>query len=268
MIRPALAAISLTSVLCAAGVTAVSDGGRDAPPPPEAPARVVLDLTHALGPDTPAWPEPMFTPFKYQLTATIDKDGFFAGRYQTPDHLGTHVDAPAHFVAGQPTVDLLRPADLVRPAVVIDMEAAVAANVDARLGTDAVRAWERTHGAVPAGSIVLLRTGWASRWPDPLRVFGKDAKGVLHFPGFSQEAAALLVRDRRVVALGIDSPSLDYGPSSDYAVHHLTYAAGRYGIENLADLTRLPATGATVIVAPIKIAGGSGGQARVLALLP
>jgi kynurenine formamidase len=124
---------------------------------------------------------------------------------------------------------------------------------------------------IPTGAIVLLRTGWAARWPDRKRYFGDDAPGRtdhLHFPAYGKEAVELLVGTRRVAALGLDTPSLDHGPSADFPVHRVAAAANVPGLENLDHLDRLPATGAWLMALPMKIAGGSGGPLRAVALLP
>ena len=129
-----------------------------------------------------------------------------------------------------------------------------------------VEEWEKRHGKIPAGAIVLLRTGWASRWPDVQRYRNQDAQGKMHFPGFSAESVKFLL-DRKVSGLGCDTLSVDYGASTDYAVHHLGLGAGLYNLENLSDLSQVPEAGAFLIVAPIKLEGGSGGPVRVFALL-
>ena len=183
------------------------------------------------------------------------------------EHYGTHVDAPAHFPPGKTTVDQIPAKQLFGPAVVIDVRAESGKNADYQLGASRVEEWEERHGRIPEGAIVLLRTGWASRWPDARKYRNQDAKGKMHFPGFSAEAAKLLIQ-RRVSGLGCDTLSIDHGASSDYPVHHLALGAGLYQLENLADLSELPERGAFLIVAPIKLEGGSGGPVRVFALLP
>lgn len=134
-----------------------------------------------------------------------------------------------------------------------------------------LKEWEAGHGLVPKGAIVLLRTGWSARWPDRKAYFGDDTPGdasKLHFPSFGREAAELLVKERQVGALGVDTPSIDYGPSKDFIVHQIAAAAQVPGLENLANLSDLPETGAWVVALPMKIGGGSGGPVRVVALVP
>ncbi|MDH3495857.1 MAG: cyclase family protein, partial [Gemmatimonadota bacterium] len=169
------------------------------------------------------------------------------------------------------TADRLPLERLIAPAVVIDVAARAAADPDYRLTTGDVEAFERAHGPIAAGSIVLLRTGWSARWPDAKRYLGDDRPGDasnLHFPSFGADAARLLVEERRVAAIGADVASIDYGPSTDFVVHRIAAAAGVPGLENLTNLDRLPVTGAVVAALPLKIAGGSGGPARVVAFVP
>ena len=156
-------------------------------------------------------------------------------------------------------------------AVVIDVTRGAAVDPDYRLSVADLRAWEKVHGTIPGGAIVLLRTGWSKRWPDRRRYFGDDTPGdasKLHFPSYGEAAAGLLVRERRVGALGVDTASIDYGPSTTFPVHRLTAAANVPGLENLTDLASVPETGAWIVALPMKIAGGSGGPLRAVALVP
>ena len=155
--------------------------------------------------------------------------------------------------------------------MVIDITARAAKDPDYQLTPDDVRAFERRHGRIPAGSAVLVRTGWDRRWPDRKAYLGDDTPGdasKLHFPSFGPEAARLLVEERRAGAIGVDVASIDYGQSSDFMVHRIAAARGVPGFENLRDLGSLPATGALLIALPIKIEGGSGGPLRAIALVP
>jgi kynurenine formamidase len=152
-------------------------------------------------------------------------------------------------------------------AVLLDIEAEAAADADYLLPATQIDQWEKRHGQIPEGAIVLLRTGWASRWPDAQSYRNQDASGSMHFPGFSAEAVERLI-ERKINGIGCDTMSVDCGASRDFAVHHLALGAGLYHLENLADLSELPEKGAFLIVAPIKLEGGSGGPVRVFALLP
>ena len=226
----------------------------------------VVDMTYAINDKLPAWPGDDRT-FEAKTVATPEKDGYFARSFWTLEHYGTHLDAPAHFPGGKQYLDQIPVAHFFGPAVVIDVHEEVSKDSDYRLRVMRVEKWEALHGRIPAGAIVLLRTGWSSRWPDQARYRNMDASGVMHFPGYSVEAAKLLI-ERGAVGLGVDTLSIDYGPSKDFEVHHIDLPAGLYNLENLANLDQLPDSGAFLIAAPIKLEGGSGGPVRVFALLP
>jgi kynurenine formamidase len=233
----------------------------------------VVDLTHAFNDRTVYWPTSPGT-FALDTLAYGDTPGgwfYSAFAFSTPEHGGTHVDAPIHFAAGRQSVDQLPVEHLIAPAVVIDVSEHAAADPDYRLSADDVRGWESSHGAVPAGAIVLLRTGWSERWPDRRQYLGDDTPGDasnLRFPSYGEDAARLLVEERRVAGLGADVASIDYGRSTDFIVHRIAAERNVPGLENLASLERLPPTGAFVIALPVKIEGGSGGPVRVIALVP
>jgi len=226
----------------------------------------ILDLSHTLSEKNPRWPGDT-RGFEAQVHARPEEAGYFTRSIWMLEHFGTHLDAPAHFPPGQSTVDRIPPQRLVGPAVVLDVRQQAAADADYRVVPGDVRAWEERHGVVPAGAIVLARTGWEVRWPDEQRYRNLDGSGVMHFPGFSVEAAKLLI-ERGVSGLGIDTLSVDYGASKSFEVHRLSHAADLYHLENLANLSSLPESGAVLVVAPIKLEGGSGGPVRVFAFLP
>jgi kynurenine formamidase len=226
----------------------------------------VLDLSYAINDKLVPWPgDEKF--FEAKVNASVEKNGYFTRSFWMLEHYGTHMDAPAHFPPGKATVDQIPAKQLFGPAVVLDVRAESSKDADYQLGAAPVEDWEKRHGQIPEGAIVLLRTGWASRWPDVQKYRNQDAKGKMHFPGFSVDSAKLLVQ-RKVSGLGCDTLSIDYGASEDFAVHHVSLGAGLYHLENLADLSELPEAGAFLIVAPIKLEGGSGGPVRVFALLP
>ena len=226
----------------------------------------VVDMTYALNAQLPAWPGDGRA-FEAKVEATPEKDGYFARSFWTLEHYGTHMDAPAHFPPGKEFLDQIPVTHLFAPAVVIDVREEAGKDPDYRLRVMRVEKWEALHGRIPTGAVVLLRTGWASRWPDQARYRNMDSAGVMHFPGFSVEAAKLLI-ERGAVALGIDTLSIDYGPSKDFEVHRVTLPAGLCQLENLANMDQLPEAGAFLISAPIKLEGGSGGPVRVFAILP
>jgi kynurenine formamidase len=203
----------------------------------------------------------------------MTEGGYFysSNSFAAPEHGGTHLDAPIHFAEGRRTVDQIPLGQLIAPAVVIDVRAKAAADADYRLTAADVQAWEAKHGPVPEGALVMLRTGWGERWPDRKRYLGDDKPGDasnLHFPSYGEEAARYLVERRKAGALGVDTASIDHGPSKDFIVHQIANGANVPGLENVAHLEELPETGAWVIALPMKIAGGSGGPVRIVALVP
>jgi D-alanyl-D-alanine dipeptidase/kynurenine formamidase len=233
----------------------------------------MIDLTHAFDEKTLYWPTSESTfELKRNFHGMTEGGYFYASNtICTPEHGGTHLDAPIHFFERGRTADAIPVRQLVAGGVVIDVSAQAARDPDYRLTADDVRKWESAHGRIPEGAIVLLRTGWGKRWPDRKSYFGSDAPGDaqhLHFPSYGKEAAEILVRERRVGALGVDTPSIDYGPSKDFIVHRIAAEAAVPGLENIAALEALPETGAWVVALPMKIAGGSGGPLRIVAIVP
>jgi kynurenine formamidase len=234
----------------------------------------VIDLTHPLGADTVFWPA--MPPERFELTqlafGETEGGGFYAAnRFCTAEHGGTHLDAPQHFARNGDSTDEVPLERLVAPAVVIDASARAAGDRDYRLSPADVLAFESRHGRIAAGSIFLLRTGWSRHWPDVKAYLGDDTPGDasrLRFPSFGEEAARLLVEQRRVAMIGVDTASIDYGRSRDFAVHRIVAERNVPGLENLTGLEQLPPTGALVIALPVKIEGGSGGPVRVIALVP
>jgi kynurenine formamidase len=226
----------------------------------------VLDLSYAINDKLVPWPGDEKY-FEAKINATFEKNGYFTRSFWMLEHYGTHLDAPAHFAPGKATVDQIPPNKLFGPAVLLDVRDEAAKDADYRLPLSQIEKWEHAHGRIPPGAILLLRTGWASRWPDAQKYRNQDKQGKMHFPGFSTEAAKTLI-DRGVSGLGCDTLSVDYGASEDFSVHHLALGAGLYHLENLSDLSAVPETGAFLVVAPIKLEGGSGGPVRVFALLP
>lgn len=232
----------------------------------------VVDLTYAFDEHTLYWPNsPISFELKKQAYGVTPGGYFYASNtFCAPEHGGTHLDAPIHFSATGRTIDQIPPRQLIGPAVVIDVTKKTAADRDYRLTLDDIKAWEARNGTIPAGSIAILRTGWGKYYGDRKAYFGDDTPGAtdkLHFPSFSAEAAKFLVEQRHVGAIGLDTPSIDYGPSKDFIVHQIAMGAQVPGLENLANLEKLPEKGAWIIALPMKIGGGSGGPLRVVALL-
>jgi kynurenine formamidase len=227
----------------------------------------IVDLGHALNSRNPYWPGPGYEPFKFETFATIEKDHVLSGKFSMDEHTGTHLDAPNHFVTGQVSVDKIPLKQLFGPAIVIDVRPKVQSNPDYLLQPSDITTFEQAHGPIPENAVVFMYTGWDSRWDNYDAYKNADANKVLHFPGFSPEAVRVLVDERSVAGIGIDTLSVDYGMSTDFVVHHISHGKGKFHLENVANLESIPATGAFVIVAPIKVENGTGGPARVFALL-
>ncbi|MGC1613703.1 MAG: cyclase family protein [Candidatus Acidiferrum sp.] len=226
----------------------------------------VLDLAYAINDKLVPWPGDERW-FEARVNASVERDGYFTRSFWMLEHYGTHLDAPIHFPPGKTPVDQIPARQLFGMAAVLDVRAEGAANADYQLPSARIDDWEKRHGQIPEGAIVLIRTGWSSRWPDAARYRNEDAAGRMHFPGFSPEAVEQLI-GRKVSGIGSDTMSVDYGASESFSVHHLALGAGLYHLENLSDLSELPEAGAFLVVAPIKLEGGSGGPVRVFALLP
>ena len=233
--RSALAAVVFGAALAG---PAVSQAATASPPAPDLRTARIVDLTHVFDERTLYWPTAT-SGFKLERLHHGPTDGgFFYSSYSfcAPEHGGTHLDAPVHFGEGRWTAEQVPLDRLVRPAVTIDVSAAAAADPDHRLTMAELAAWEARHGRIPEGAIVLLRTGWSTRWPDKKRYLGDDTPGDasrLHFPSYGKEAAQWLVSQRKVAALGVDTASIDHGPSKDFAVHQVVAGANVIGLENL-----------------------------------
>jgi len=228
------------------------------------PFRTVIDLTHTLDNRSPNWEGTDESPFQATELGNLERDGYYSRLFTTQEHYGTHLDAPAHFCATGWTVEQIPAERLVRPLVVIDVREC---DADYEVGRHDVLAWERTYGSVPLGAIVCARTGWERRWGSPKEYRHEQPDGLTHYPGFSLEAAQFLVNNRGLVGLGIDTMSVEKGATTTYPVHYFTSSQNIYHLENLANLGSVPEAGAVVVVAPIKLENGSGGPARVLALV-
>jgi len=262
------------SICGAAALLCASVAATEGPwTPPNLATAQAVDLTYSFDEKTIYWPTSPSAFELKQLSHGPTPGGWFyaSNSFCTPEHGGTHLDAPIHFSRDGQTVDQILVRKLIAPGAVIDVRKQAAADPDYRLTADDVRAWEKRNGAIPAGAIVLLRTGWGSRWPDRKAYLGDDTPGdasKLHFPSYGKEAAEYLVRERKVGALGVDTASIDAGASKDFIVHQVANGANVPGLENIAHLEDLPETGAWIIALPMKIAGGSGGPLRIVALLP
>jgi len=227
----------------------------------------VVDLTHDLNDHSPNWEGTDESPFSAKQLGSIEKDGYYSRVFTTQEHYGTHLDAPAHFAKGMWTVDQIPAERLVRPLVVLDLSKKINGNADYEISVTDVADYESKNGEIPDGAVVMAYTGWDDRWTTPKAYRNAGTDGVMHFPGYSLEAAKFLVKTRHVVAIGIDTISIDPGVSKTFPVHQFTAKESVYQLENVANLGLLPPTGATIVVAPIKLENGSGGPARLLALV-
>lgn len=227
----------------------------------------VVDLSYPLDDQSPYWPGASTrSPFHASIAATFSHDGYSARTLTLPEHFGTHMDAPAHFDPNGLTVDRVPVKNLLAAVVVVDVSEAAKSDPDYRVSVADLEKWVKAHGAIPRGCVVLFRTGWGARWPSQKDYMNQDSQGVLHFPGLSLEAARYLLDHAHPVGIGIDTASVDNGPSKNFEVHHLTMAAGLYHLETLANLEQLPPTGVYLMVSPLALRGGSGSPARVVAL--
>ncbi len=278
-ILPASGALASPLVLFTALLVVAACAG----PPPEEPATPItpdavanwrtIDLSHAYGADTLYWPTDTRGFDLETLAEGHTEAGYFyaAKQFATAEHGGTHLDAPVHFAEGGDDVASIPLDRLILPGVVIDVSEQAAADADYLVTAGDIGAWEEQHGPVPAGSAVLIRTGWPDRWPDALAYLGDDTPGDasnLHFPGVGEDAARLLIEERGIGMLGIDTASVDYGQSTDFIVHQIGGAAGVPNLENVADLSELPPTGFLLVALPMKIEGGTGAPVRIVALVP
>ncbi len=237
------------------------------------PEGIWVDLSYAYDSETPYWP----TAEGFQLDTVSEgmtPGGYYysAFSFSSAEHGGTHIDAPIHFAAGKQTVDEIPIDRLTGLGVVIDVTDSVNDYIDYQINIGDFLQWESVHGKIPEESIVLLRTGFGEHWPDRKKYMGTDQKGVkaialLHFPGLHPDAAQWLIDNRKIKALGLDTPSIDYGRSSDFKSHRILFKENIPAFENLANLGDLPPTGVYIIALPMKIKGGSGGPLRIVAWL-
>jgi len=222
----------------------------------------IVDLTHTLTPDFPTYSG--MQQLEIETVVTLAANGYNVYRWILEEHTGTHMDAPFHFSDG-PTEDQLPAESLFGPLAVIDIRAKAAESADAQLTPDDLQAWKATHGDLPPGCCVAMLSGWGAHVNDPM-FRNADAAGAMHFPGFHAEAAQMLMEEGDVAGIAVDTLSLDYGMSPDFAVHYAWLPSGRWGVECIANLDAVPATGATLIVGAPKHRRGTGGPARVFTL--
>jgi kynurenine formamidase len=224
-----------------------------------------VDLTHTMSPDFPTF----FGVPGIEMEKKFDfkKDGFNLYWWRIVEHAGTHLDAPIHFSEAGITAEKIPADTLVVPLAVIDVAAKAAQNPDYLLSREDLVAWERRHGRLPDGACVAMHSGWGQHVADAAKFMGKDTAGAFHFPGVGAEAADWLLKQRKIAGLAVDTLSLDHGPSKDFKTHLLWLPSGRWGLENVANLDKVPAAGATLVVGLAKVKDATGGPARLIALV-
>jgi kynurenine formamidase len=224
----------------------------------------VVDLTHALGPDFPTFGgQPQV---EMERLMSLQKDGYNMYAWNVVEHTGTHMDAPIHFGDGVQTADEIPIEHLVVPLVVVDIRQKAEADPDAQLTPEDLQAFEAEHGPIPEGACVAMNSGWSAKVAGP-EFRSADDQGVMHFPGFHVEAAEYLMSERNAIGIAVDTLSLDFGGSADFATHYKWLPSNRWGMEAVANLDQLPATGATLVAGGPKIKGATGGPSRVIALV-
>lgn len=268
-VRPCLCVLVLAALALARCGQAPSEE-----PTPIFPSGTVVDLSHAYDKATVFWP----TAESFRLETVADgmtPGGYYyaANNFFTSEHGGTHVDAPVHFARGAQTVDQIPIERLLGAAYIVDVREQASANADYQVSVEDITRTEAAQGAIPRDAILLIRTGFSTRWPDPARYLGTAERGPtavahLHFPGLHPDTATWIVANRPIKAIGLDTASIDYGQSTLFESHRILYAANIPAFENLTALERLPPTGAYVVALPMKIGGGSGAPLRAVAIVP
>jgi kynurenine formamidase len=237
------------------------------------PSGKIIDLSYAYDAETIFWPTAEGFRLEKDFEGITDKGYYYAAnKFSTAEHGGTHIDSPVHFAEGHNTVDQIPLEQLLGEAIIVDVSKQCEANPDYQIATDDFLQWEKANGEIPKGAIVFLRTGYGKYWPDRKRYMGTDERGTeavpkLHFPGLSPEAARWLTTNRSIKAIGLDTPSIDYGQSTLFESHRALFDKNIPAVENLANLDKLPLNNFFVIALPMKIKNGSGGPLRVIAIM-
>lgn len=262
---------AIPSASGSAAVTPVPAGPGSAPGTPGQ----ILDMTYAYDNASIYWPNAKGFNLTPESAGINDKGYWYAANfYSASEHGGTHADAPLHFAQNGRTIDQVPLSEWIGPAVVIDVRDQCARNRDYLLTVADILNWENRYGRIPEGAWVIMYTGIDTQYyPDPVQVLGTDRKGLtaipyLSFPGFSKESAEFLTTERKIHGIALDTPSIDYGKSQDFPVHRVICGADRLGLENIANLDKLPPSGAMLYVIPMDIRGGTGAPARVFAIIP
>ena len=238
------------------------------------PPGTVIDLSHPFDAKTVYWPTAQ--PFKLEkdFEGTTEKGYYYSAyRYSSAEHGGTHIDAPVHFARGRHSVDEIPLDQMIGRAIVVDVTRQAEKDRDYQVTENDFKNWERRNGRIPAGSIIFLRTGFGKFYPDRKKYMGTDERGDdavadLHFPGLHPDAARWLTQNRRIKAIGLDTPSIDFGQSTLFESHRVLFERNIPAFENVANLDKLPARGFSIVALPMKITKGSGGPLRIIAIVP
>ncbi|KAK7496650.1 hypothetical protein BaRGS_00012057 [Batillaria attramentaria] len=237
-----------------------------------APAMTVVDLTHQLGNDSLFWPgQP---PFNFTILYRGHHDGVDSwiemNYFALPEHGGTHIDAPAHYVQGKWRTHQIPASNLIGPGVIVDVTEKVKDNEDYAVTVDDLQEWESRYGRIPDGAVVIMRSGWSKRYPDPRLMFNSQTPNdatTFHYPGFHEDTARWLAEERSVVAVGTDAPSPDVGTSTSFPVHKVLQAKNIMLLEYVANVESLPPSGSTIVIGVVNLRDGSGGPARIMGML-
>jgi kynurenine formamidase len=233
-----------------------------------------IDLSHEFSSETIYWPTAESFHLDTVFNGMTEKGYFYAANnFSAAEHGGTHMDSPIHFAKGAKTVEQIPVEQLIGEAVVIDVTEQAMKNPDYLVGISDFENWELKHSMIPDNAIVLLNTGYGKFYPDKQKYMGTDQRGdgavsLLHFPGLDPKAAEWLVNNRKISAIGLNTPSIDYGQSTLFESHRILFAKNIPAFENVANLEMLPPTGSFVLALPMKIKGGSGAPLRMVAFIP
>jgi kynurenine formamidase len=227
--------------------------------------RDIIDLSHAIHPKIPVWAGDPQTEF--ETISQIEKNGYFLRKFSMGEHSGTHINAPNSFDPAGASVDFYAPQSLVSPAIAIDIREQSLANPDYSLTIDDILIWERRHKFIEPGNIVLLYTGWETKWDNERDFFNRDVGGICHFPGFGKAATQFLLEERSIAGIGTDTHGVDPGQDESFAVNKLILQQQRIVLENLANLHLLPAADFTLAIGILRLLGGSGSPVSVLAFV-
>ncbi len=230
----------------------------------------IIDLSYSINGLEPSWPsisEPGPQIFSTKLLTTYKDHGFISRVIEIPEHYSTHIDAPAHCVEGNQTIDQIQAENLICPGAVIDVRVKANINPDYSMSIEDITNWEVHNGKIPENSVVMMNSGWGAKWQTKKEFINQDESGFMHFPGFSKEAVEFLLFERNINGLGIDTLSIDPGISDDFSVHKILFSQNKFALENLANIDKLTPIVPAIIIAPLKTEGGSGSPARIFALI-